>query len=86
MPVSELLLGAASCPACHKIVGVHWLAAAVANTIIAIVTLASTAAIFVQQGVYAAILWFSVPIGALSYLKARYCPLEIKRQSRDDAG
>ena len=26
-------------------------------------------------GVYAVILWFAFPIGAIGYLKARFCPL-----------
>jgi len=35
-----------------------------------------------HQGFYAGLLWLPFPIGAMGYLKARYCPLEVKS---DDA-
>lgn len=34
--------------------------------------------VFLQLGAYAALLWFTFPVGALSYLKARFGPLETK--------
>jgi len=34
--------------------------------------------VVLQMGTYAALLWFTFPIGALSYLKARLGPLETK--------
>jgi hypothetical protein len=34
--------------------------------------------VFLQMGAYAALLWFTFPVGALSYLKARFGPLETK--------
>ncbi|MDH3989455.1 MAG: hypothetical protein OEV34_10020 [Gammaproteobacteria bacterium] len=34
--------------------------------------------VVLQMGIYAALLWFTFPIGALSYLKARFGPLETK--------
>ena len=52
--------------------------AAVFSVIIFVVTVISTLMIFVQMGGYAALLWFTLPIGALSYLKARFSPLETK--------
>jgi len=43
-----------------------------------VVTLFSTLAILADQGLYAAILMFPLPIGAMGYLKARFCPLEAR--------
>ena len=48
------------------------------------VTVPSTLAVLAQQGVYAALLWVPFPIGALGFIKARFCPLETKRR-RDDS-
>ena len=42
------------------------------------ITFVSTVAVLAQFGIYAAILWFSFPIGAIGYLKARFSPLETK--------
>jgi hypothetical protein len=42
------------------------------------VTSLSTIAVLAQFGIYAALLWFPFPVGALGYLKARFSPLEVK--------
>jgi hypothetical protein len=34
--------------------------------------------VLAQMDVYAALLWMPFPIGAISYLKARLCPLVTK--------
>ena len=61
----------------------HWFYRAAFFIVILLITAPSTFAIFIQQGVYAALLWAPFPIGALGYVKARFCPLEAKRH-RDD--
>jgi hypothetical protein len=43
-----------------------------------LVTSLSTIAVVAQFGIYAALLWFPFPVGALGYLKARFSPLEVK--------
>jgi len=39
------------------------------------ITVTSFVSILLQQGIYAALIWLPLPIGALGYFKARYCPL-----------
>lgn len=78
IPVSGLIVSHADCVHCHSLVGVHWLFAAGFFVVIFAVTLVSTLAVLAQQGVYAALIWLPFPIGALGYVKARFCPLEVK--------
>ena len=58
----------------------HWLASVGFAAVITAVTLATTLMVLIQMGLYAALLWFPFPIGALGYLKARFCPLEAKQK------
>ncbi len=79
IPISELLLSHARCPYCNSLVGPHWFFGTIFFVIIFLVTMASTIAVLALFGIYAAILWFSFPIGAIGYLKARFSPLETKQ-------
>jgi len=54
--------------------------------VIFLVTLVTTLVVLVDLGFYAALIWFSVPVGALSYLKARFGPLEVKAEPCDLGG
>lgn len=83
VPVSGLIVSNVHCPGCGQLVGVHWLFKAVFFVIILAVTLVTIVVVFADQGLYAALLMFSVPIGVIGYIKARFCPLEIKRHSVD---
>lgn len=47
---------------------------------------ASCVAIVAQQGLYATLLWLPLPIGALGYIKARCCPLQVRPGPPDNAG
>jgi hypothetical protein len=47
--------------------------------IILALTILTTTIILAEQGLYAALLMVSVPIGAIGFIKARYCPLEMKQ-------
>ena len=76
--ISDLLLSNVRCPNCGKTVGPHWFFGMAFFVIIFAITLVSTIAVLAQFGIYAAILWFSFPIGAIGYLKARFSPLDIK--------
>jgi hypothetical protein len=60
------------------VVGVHSGAYLSFNILIAAVALTTTIMVLMQLGVYAAIVWFPFPVGSLSYLKARFSPLETK--------
>ena len=42
--------------------------------------------VLVDQGLYAAILMISLPIGAIGIIKARYCPLVVRNQEPDAEG
>ncbi len=75
IPVSELLVSNARCPNCGSVVGVHWLFGSVFYVVIFGVTAISTFLVLARFGIFAAILWFSFPIGAIGYLKARFSPL-----------
>jgi hypothetical protein len=68
---------------CGALIGVHWAASLGFNVLIAAITVVTTAMVLMQSGLYAAILWCPFPIGSLSYIKARFAPLEIKRRQGD---
>jgi hypothetical protein len=36
--------------------------------------------VLIDQGLYAALLMISLPIGAIGYIKARYCPLVVRKK------
>ena len=78
IPVSEILFADYRCEECRDLVGVRSFIAAVASLIIFIVASLTTLMVLVQLGFYAALVWFSAPVGALCYLKARFGPLESK--------
>jgi len=46
--------------------------------LIFVTTTLSTIAVLAQQGLYAALIWLPFPIGAIGYVKARFCPLVTK--------
>lgn len=48
------------------------------SVVIFIAAVTTTFVVLIQLGLYAALLWFTLPVGALSYLKARFGPLETK--------
>lgn len=47
------------------------------------VTIGTSVMVLTLFGIYAVILWFAFPIGAIGYLKARFCPL-VAEQPRVD--
>ena len=78
IPISGLLVSNVRCPNCGKTIGPHWFFGMAFFVVIFAITFVSTVAVLAQFGIYAAILWFSFPIGAIGYLKARFSPLETK--------
>ena len=76
--ISELLVSNAVCPNCHSTIGVHWLFGGFFYVLIFAVAGISTLLVLARFGIFAAILWFSFPIGAIGYLKARFSPLQRK--------
>ena len=75
IPVSELLLGACRCPACRTGVRVNRFWSILFSILIVVVTVASSLMVLSLFGIYAVIVWFVFPVGAIGYLRARFCPL-----------
>ncbi len=78
MPVSAVMFSEFRCPNCSSTVRISKVAAALFNLLILVVTVVTTGMVFLQAGLYAGIVWLPFPIGALSYVKARFCSLEAK--------
>lgn len=76
--IKEILFRDCRCPECHSVVGIRRAFAAFFSIVIFLVTVATTFVVLVELGFYGALIWFSVPVGALSYIKARFSPLEVK--------
>ena len=76
MPVKRLLFANYECRNCGALVRAHWLYGMLFGILIFMVTLFSTLVILDSQGLYAAILMLPLPIGAIGYLRARFCPLQ----------
>lgn len=81
--VTELIFSDVVCANCDHVVRVHWLFRAVFHVVILIATILTVVIVLVDQGFYVAILLFTVPIGALGYIKARFSPLVT--ESRESA-
>ena len=78
--MSGMIISDVNCNACGQLVGVHWLFRAVFFVIILAVTSFTVIVVLVDQGLYAALLMITVPIGAIGFIKARFCPLVPKRR------
>ena len=76
----DLLLGDCVCRNCKSRIGVNRAASMQFSLIIVLVTVATSIMVFSLFGIYAVIVWFIFPIGAIGYLKARFCPLVAKQQ------
>ena len=83
IPISDLLVSNnAKCPNCGSTIGIHWLFGSFFWVVIFAVTAISTLLVLGRFGIFAAILWFSFPVGAIGYLKARFSPLRRKDASQ----
>ena len=87
IPVSDVLLSDANCSKCGSRVGFHWAMSLAFAAVIIPITVISTLMVLAQMDVYAALLWVPFPIGAISYIKARFCPLVVRADDwkRDNA-
>ena len=79
MLVSELILSDAMCSKCGQLIGVHWAFRAIFSVIILAATVVVGLLVLARLGIYAALLMISLPIGAIGFIKARYCPLVIRK-------
>jgi hypothetical protein len=77
--VSSLIVSDAVCRHCRQQIGVHWAFRAVFFVLTFAAAAATGLIVYVDQGFYAALLFISVPIGVLGYVKARVSPLVVRR-------
>ena len=47
------------------------------SILIVVVTVVTSYMVLSLYGIYAVIVWFIFPIGAIGYLRARFCPLKV---------
>ncbi len=66
-------------------VGVKWIFRAIFFVVILVTTIILGFVVLIDQGLYAALLMISLPIGALGFIKARYCPLVARERNADAA-
>ena len=72
-------MGRAFCAQCESVIDVRRAAAAAVNLLTFILTVLTTLLVIAQMGNFWGLLWFTLPIGAMAYLKARFCPLDSKQ-------
>jgi hypothetical protein len=77
--VTGLILSDVVCTNCGQLVGVHWLFRSVFFVIILAATILTAIVVLIYQGLYATLLMISVPIGAIGFIKAHFCPLVLKQ-------
>ena len=87
IPVKRLILSSwCRCQSCGSLIEAHWLYGKLFNLLIFVVTLLTMVITFQVQGFYAALLLLPLPLGAIGYLKARFCPLTAKATETDNVG
>ncbi len=79
--VRELVFRDCRCRNCLRIIGVHRVASVIASIVIFTVAVVTTLIVLIELDLWAALLWFTLPVGALSYVKARFCPLDTRPES-----
>ena len=77
IPVSGLLVGPCRCVACGVTVRVNRFLSFLFSILILVVTLVTSYMVMSLYGIYAVIIWFVFPIGAIGYVRARFCPLTV---------
>jgi hypothetical protein len=63
------------------LIGVQTLLRIVFFLLTLIATVAVGFSVLVDQGIYAALLIITLPIGAIGYIKARHCPLAVRKET-----
>ena len=83
IPAAELLVGESRCRACGKTVRANRAVSFLFSILILVVTLVTSYMVLSLFGIYAVIVWFIFPIGAIGYLRARFCPLTVKPEKQE---
>lgn len=74
---TDLLVGSVRCPACSARIGMNRFIALLFSILIVVVTVATSYMVLSLFGIYAVIVWFVFPVGAIGYLRARFSPLRV---------
>jgi uncharacterized protein (DUF983 family) len=82
IPLSGLLVGPCRCTACGVTVQVNRAVSSLFSVLILVVTLVTSYMVLSLFGIYAVVVWFIFPIGAIGYLRARFCPLTVMPTER----
>ena len=77
IPVRELMFDQTLCPHCCATIAVQRVYSIISGIVVFFVTATTTMLVHQQLGPYYALLWFTLPIGSLTYLKARFSPLVV---------
>ncbi len=80
------MLSDAYCSNCHQVIGIHWLFKAFFFVVILAATVFLGFVVLVDQGLYAALLIITLPIGAIGIIKARFSPLVVRRLQPNSEG
>lgn len=80
--MAGLIVSDVTCPQCGRQVGVHWFFRTVFFIVILLATILTVLIVLADQGLYAALLMISLPIGAIGFIKARFSPLVLRRTGR----
>ena len=74
---TDLLVGSVRCPACAARIGMNRFISLLFSILIVIVTAVTSYMVLSLYGIYAVIVWFVFPVGAIGYLRARFSPLRV---------
>ena len=80
VPTRGLIVSGTTCRVCHRYVEVKAAYRITFLVLILPITVVTTLAVLVQQGIYAALLWMPFPIAAIGCIKAILCPLQSRQQ------
>lgn len=81
--MSELILSDTYCQNCRSRIGVHWFFRVVFFAVTLAATIAVGIVVLAAEGLYAALFMISVPIGAIGFIKARFCPLVVREPATE---
>ncbi len=74
---SDLLVGTVRCPVCAAHVGLNRFVSLLFSILIVVVTVVTSYMVLSLYGIYAVVVWFVFPVGAIGYLRARFSPLTV---------
>lgn len=74
---TDLLVGSVRCSACSARVGMNRFISLLFSILIVVVTVVTSYMVLSLFGIYAVIVWFIFPVGAIGYLRARFSPLRV---------